>query len=362
MSHPSHHEGSAGSPAQRVFDPASRAFALILGIAAVVAGIGMGLWNPLLRRAASVEGAEIDTLFSIALGVGTAIFVVVQGALIYSIIRFSRQPGDESDGPPIRGNTTLEVLWTAIPAGIVVMLAIYSYQVLATIERPQPDALEVEVKGLQYAWEFYYPASGVTSAELHIPINRQVHLKLRSEEVIHSFWVPAFRIKKDVMPDRVTETYITATRVGTYPIVCAELCGAGHAAMRANLVVESDAEFRSWLAAAVAAKDRRAEETGAQADALAQGREIYTRSGCAACHALSDANAVGQVGPSLDGIGTRAASTVPGQSAEEYIRASIIKPADFAVSGYPLIMPGDYSIRLSEAEINALVEYLLAQE
>lgn len=360
MSHSPDHEGRAGSSPPRVFDPASRAFALILGIAAIVAGIGMGLWNPLLRRAASVEGAGIDTLFSIALGVATAIFVIVQGALVYSIIRFSQQPGDESDGPPIRGNTTLEVLWTAIPAGIVVFLAIYSYQVLAAIERPQPDALEVEVKGLQYAWEFYYPASGVTSSELHIPVNRQVHLKLRSEEVIHSFWVPAFRIKKDLMPDRVTETYITATRVGIYPIVCAELCGAGHAAMRANLVVESDAEFRNWLAAAAAAKERRA--AGTAPAAVAGGREIYTRSGCAACHALTDANAVGQVGPSLDGIGTRAASTVPGQSAEEYIRTSIVKPADFAVGGYPLIMPGNYSATLSEAELDALVEYLLAQK
>jgi cytochrome c oxidase subunit 2 len=343
-------------------DAVSKLFFVILGILAVVAGVGMGIWNPFLSGAASVQGTDIDILFGVALGVSTAIFVIVEGTLVYSVVRFSRAPGDESDGPPIRGNTTLEVIWTAIPAAIVVFLAIYSYQILAKIDKLQPDALNVEVRAMQYAWQFYYPDADITSNELHMPLNRQVHLKLRSNDVIHSFWVPKFRMKKDVLPDRVTETLLTATDLGTYPIVCAELCGASHALMRANLVVQSAADYENWLAGQTAAKQQPAATSGASPDAVAQGKQLFVQSGCGGCHALGDANAAGQVGPSLDGTGTRAATTVPGQSAEEYIRTAIVKPAEYVVTGYQPIMPGAYGTTLSEAELNALTQYLLAQK
>jgi cytochrome c oxidase subunit 2 len=322
----------------------------------------MGIWNPFLSNAASVQGTDIDILFGVALVVGTAIFVIVQGTLIYSIIRFSREPGDETDGPPVRGNTALEVIWTAVPAAIVVFLAIYSYHILNKIDRLQPNALNVEVRAMQYAWQFYYPDADITSNELHIPLNRQVHLKMRSTDVIHSFWVPKFRIKKDVMPDRVTDALLTATDLGTYPIVCAELCGASHALMRANLVVQSAADFQNWVAGQTAAAQQPAGPPGAQSDALAQGKQVFVQAGCGGCHALGDANTVSQVGPSLDGIGSRAASTVPGQAAEEYIRTSIVKPSEHVVAGYQPIMPGTYGATLSEAELDALVQYLSAQE
>jgi cytochrome c oxidase subunit 2 len=365
MSHQPPTEGPPGAPAPpraHIVDTTSKLFFIILGVLATVAGIGMGIWNPFLSDAASVQGTDIDILFGVALGVGTAIFVIVQGTLIYSIIRFAREPGDESDGPPIHGNTTLEVIWTAIPAAIVVFLAIYSYQILNKIDRLQPDALNVEVRAMQYAWQFYYPDADVTSNELHIPINRQVRLKMRSTDVIHSFWVPKFRIKKDVMPDRVTEALITATDLGTYPVVCAELCGANHALMRANLVVQPDADYRNWLAAQAAAARQPVTAPGEPPDALAQGRQIFAQAGCGGCHALGDANAAGQVGPGLDGIGTRAATTVQGQTAEEYIHTSIVVPAEHIVTGYQPIMPGTYGTTLSEAELNALERYLLAQK
>jgi cytochrome c oxidase subunit 2 len=365
MSHQTPTQVSPGAPSQprpRVVDTASKLFFVILGILAVVAGVAMGIWNPFLSNAASVQGTDIDILFGVALGVSTAIFVIVQGTLVYSIIRFSREPGDESDGPPIHGNTTLEVIWTVVPAVIVVFLAIYSYQILNRMDRLQPDALNVEVRAMQYAWQFYYPDADVTSNELHIPLNHQVRLKMRSTDVIHSFWVPKFRIKKDVMPDRVTEALITPTELGTFPIVCAELCGASHALMRANLVVQSAGDYRNWLEGQTGAKQRPTETSGASPDAMAQGRQLFTQSGCGGCHALRDANSAGQVGPSLDGIGTRAATTVPGQSAEEYIRASIVKPAEHVVTGYQPIMPGTYSTTLSETELDALVQYLLAQQ
>ena len=129
-----------------------------------------------------------------------------------------------------------------------------------------------------------------------------MHLKLRSNDVIHSFWVPAFRIKKDVMPDRVTETYITGSELGEYPVVCTELCGAGHAVMRSQVVVQSDADFQSWLASQGVAQAQAAE--AAAADPFAAGKAAFNVYGCNACHALASAGAVGAIGPKLDGIGT----------------------------------------------------------
>jgi cytochrome c oxidase subunit 2 len=178
--------------------------------------------------------------------------------------------------------------------------------------------------------------------------------------VIHSFWVPAFRIKKDVMPDRVTETFITGSELGEYPVVCTELCGAGHAVMRSQVVVQSDADFQSWLASQGVAQAQAAE--AAAADPFAAGKAAFNVYGCNACHALASAGAVGALGPKLDGLGTRAGSTVAGQSAEEYITASILKPAAHLAPGFADLMPKDYEQRVTPADLDALVKYLLEQK
>ena len=359
MSHPtSSHQ--PGGP--RAFDTTSTLVSVVLGILAIVAGVVVGIVNPLLPRAASTQGALIDALFSVMLGIATTIFVIVQGLLLYSIIRFGRQPDDESDATPIRGNTRLEIIWTAVPALIVVFIAVFSYRVLADIERPQTGGMTVEVKAVQYAWQFYYPDQDLTSTELHIPLARQVKLNLRSTDVIHSFWVPAFRIKKDVMPDRVTTTYITGDELGTYPIVCTELCGVGHSVMRSQVVVESDADFQQWLASQGGAKQQA--QAAAAADPLAAGKQAFNTYGCNACHALTSAGAAGQIGPKLDDIGTRAGNAAGGgKPAEEFIRASILKPNDTITQGYPAnVMPQDYGLRMSDSDLDALVKYLLEQK
>jgi cytochrome c oxidase subunit 2 len=352
---------SSGHSPQRAFDSTSKLAAFMIGVAAVVGGIAMAVFNPFLTGAASTQGALIDTLFSVTLGIGTAVFIIVQGFLIYSIVRFARQPGDEGDGLPIRGNTRLEIVWTAIPAIVVVFIGAFSYRTLAALDLPQPGEMTVEVKAMQYDWEFYYPDYDVTSKELHIPLDEPVFLKMRSNDVIHSFWVPAFRMKKDVLPDRITETRITGTELGAFPIVCAELCGAGHAIMRSQVIVHSDAEFKQWLASEAAAGQRRA--TSASTDPSAHGRQLFTQYGCDACHVLTDAGAAGQVGPSLDGIGSRASTEVPGQSAEDFLRASIVKPNDHIIKSYPPgVMPQDYGQRMSDPDLDALEQYLLMQK
>jgi len=172
--------------------------------------------------------------------------------------------------------------------------------------------------------------------------------------------VPALRIKKDAMPDRITETFITGTETGSFPIVCTELCGAGHAYMRSNLVIGSDADFRSWIGSQKAAA---AAGAAAPADPLASGRAAFNTLGCNACHVLADAGAQGQVGPALDGFGARAGGIVAGQSAEAYTRAAIVKPGEYISSGYPAnVMPADYAQRASGQEIDDLVTYLLEQK
>jgi cytochrome c oxidase subunit II len=354
MSHAARPDASGRQPV--MFDTASRLFAIIIGIVAVISGLVVGINNPLLSNSAGREGTRIDQLFSLTLGIATVVFVLVQGFLLYSIVRFGRQPDDDTDGPAVRGNTRLEFFWTLIPAITIFFIGFVSYGTLANIEKAAPDELVVEVKAFQFAWQFYYPEFDVTSGELHAPVDRQLHLKLRSNDVVHSFWVPAMRIKKDAMPDRVTETYITPTETGSYPIVCTELCGAGHAVMRSQMVVQPDADFRGWITS----QQKSAVQAAAGAsDPLAKGRQVFNNSGCNACHALKDAGAAGAVGPKLDGIGTTAAAREPGVSAEEYIHQSIVKPNEFVAQGFPAnVMPQDYGQRLAEADLDALVKYL----
>jgi len=367
MAHESSHGGSNGTLQQSSFDNTGKLAAILIGVAAGVVGFLMYLFNPFLRGAASVEGALIDHLFSITLGIGTAVFVIVQGLLLYSIIRFSRQPGDETDGPPIRGNHRLEIIWTVVPALTVIFLSLLSYRVLALIELERPEEMVVEVTGIYPIWQFYYPEYDVTTAEMHLPVNRTVLLKMHSKDVIHSFWVPAFRIKKDVMPDRETRARITPTETGTYPIVCAELCGAAHSQMTSQVVVESDGAFEQWVASqgALAESAAAAVEANpiAEGDPIAEGRSVFIANGCGGCHTLDDAGAAGQVGPSLNAIAARAGNTVSGESAEEYLRYAIVNPNAHIVENYAAnVMPSTYGKTIPADDLDALVAYMLAQQ
>lgn len=354
MSHVARPDASGRAPV--LFDTTSRLVAIVIGIVAVVAGLIVGLNNPLLNQSAAREGSRIDQLFGLTLGLATVVFVIVHGSLLYSIVRFGRQPGDDTDGPPVRGNTRLEFFWTLIPALTIFFIGFASYSVLADIERPADNNLVVEALAYQFAWEFYYPEYDVTSTELHVPVDRQIHLKLRSNDVVHAFWVPEMRIKKDAMPDRVTEAFITPNTIGSFPIVCTELCGPGHAIMRSQMVVQSDANFQAWL---VSQQTAAAQAATGPADPRAQGRKLFNDTGCKACHVLKDANATGVLGPTLEGIGSIGAERVPGVSAEEYIHESIVKPNEFVVEGFPAnIMPQDYGLRLAEPDLDTLVKYL----
>ena len=372
-------ETNTSMPARRFlpFGPGQSSSTLraivIIGILAIVCGVLVGRFNPLLNHAASVEGTLVDTLFSVMLGAAATIFVIVEGALIYSMVAFRHRgslddDSDEDEITPVRGHLGMEVLWTAIPAALVTIVALSSYFVLATIESPKPDAVTVEVTGRQFGWQFYYPSLDVTSSELRVPAGRQVLLKLHSADVIHQFWVPAYRIKRDVMPDRVTELRFTANQEGSFPIVCTKICGVGHSGMRSTVVATKSSEFDAWLAQQ--ANGALAIKTGQANDPLARGRQIFQEQGCAACHTLKDANANGKAGPDLDGIATNAENIVkdPGykgkaQNGADYIHESIVDPNAYVVPGFQAnMMPQDLGKRLSPDDLNALIQYLQAQK
>ncbi|MBX9257096.1 cytochrome c oxidase subunit II [Desmonostoc muscorum CCALA 125] len=310
----------------------SSIWTLLIGIVLTLASIWYGQNHGLLPAAASDEAVLVDGLFNAMMIVSTGIFLIVEGVLIYSAFKYRRRAGDNEDGPPVEGNVPLEILWTAIPAIIVIGISVYSFDVYNEIggfdphaihEAPitqesmsmhghgtaiaatlsdtppgsepnlnqeksdqamqdpataevrnadqipqkqnapgvgsvaptiggspdkagKPPALEVNVTGLQYAWIFTYPETGITTGEMHVPIGKEVRVNMTANDVIHAFWVPEFRLKQDVIPGRQSEIRFTPNTVGDYTLICAELCGPYHGAMRTSVVVESQEAFEKW--------------------------------------------------------------------------------------------------------------------
>jgi len=222
----------------------------ILWIAAVfvllvIGGLIIGEAAPLvLPPQGSAESHQVDNLFKIMLVIGGAIFLLVQGMLVFSVIRFRAKPGDNSDGMNMHGNPTLEFVWTLIPAVIVLILSVISFQVWVSITSAKDNEMTVQATGARFSWSFAYeiPEQDVTvnSSVLHTYVGQPVRMVLNTADVIHSFYVPAMRIKQDLLSGRETEIRFTPTLAGEYPIFCAELCGSGHGDMRARIVVHPD--------------------------------------------------------------------------------------------------------------------------
>jgi cytochrome c oxidase subunit 2 len=200
---------------------------------------------------ASTAAPQIDRLMDIMIILSSYVFSGVCVALGYALIKWRVKPGDESDGLPIHGNTRLEIVWTVIPTVIVLFAGLYSWVVLDDIEAKDADAQIINVYSQQFAWTFGYPEEGNkwSEGDLHVPVDRQVVFKLHAQDVLHSFWVPEWRIKKDNVPGITTEAVVTPDKIGHYQLVCTELCGYGHATMRASVTVESEADYKKWVAA-----------------------------------------------------------------------------------------------------------------
>jgi cytochrome c oxidase subunit 2 len=228
--------------------PIVKMLAATLALTAAISAVMLSInWD---GQAASTAAPKIDDLLNVMIVLSAFVFSLVCVMLFYALWKFKAKPGDESDGEPIHGNTRLEVAWTIIPTIIVLFGGGYSWKVLHDIEQPVKDAMTVDVFSQQYAWSFGYPGKGNawSQGELHVPVNRQIQFKMHAQDVIHSFWVPEWRIKKDNVPGITTTAIVTPDKVGTYQLICTELCGFGHASMRAVVVVEPPGKFQKWVA------------------------------------------------------------------------------------------------------------------
>jgi len=308
---------------------------LLVGIVLTVVSFWYGQNHGLLPVQASEEASRIDALFNLMMTIGTGLFLIVQGTLIYSLFKFRRRPEDDTDGPYIEGNIPLEILWTSIPAVIVLIIAVYSFETYTQIggmnpmdhsvahgnsthqvahvsgaaiaaplvaQSPESDnatgtrSLEVEqavtadpataavrdqsipqrkdsssmgstaprlgptpekadspaeyvinATGLQFAWLFTYPDTGIVAGELHVPVGKEILLNISANDVIHAFWVPEYRLKQDAIPGKQTELRFTPTKVGEYPVICAELCGAYHGVMKTKVIAQTPEDFATWI-------------------------------------------------------------------------------------------------------------------
>jgi cytochrome c oxidase subunit 2 len=214
----------------------------VLSILGIVLVAGIQILPVIASQEAEIENSAFVLLT--VLSVPVQMFVVV--GLAYSALRF-RANGDPEDGPPIHGSRGFQAVWLSVSFVLVIGLFGYGAVGLIDIRGAQVSDFEVEVRAEQWAWHFTYPSAGVDSKELHIPVGERVHLVINSDDVIHSFWVPAFGVKQDAVPGRPTQIYVTATVAGTYPGLCAELCGFGHTDMRLTVVVSDRSALEDWL-------------------------------------------------------------------------------------------------------------------
>jgi cytochrome c oxidase subunit 2 len=334
---------------------------VLIAVVTVVGSVVLLQWN-WFGPADSKQAGPIDTLFDVMIVLSTFVFAVVIVMLGHSVYRYRAKPGDESDGEPIHGNTTLEIIWTAVPTVIVTAGAIYSTLVLADIEKRDPNRMVVKVTSQQFQWSFEYPDSKVKSTKLVVPLNKQIEFQMTSKDVIHSFWVPEWRLKKDNVPGITTRVIVTPTKVGSFKLVCTELCGIGHATMRAPVEVLPAAKYRAWIASeqksqgikAPAGTARKTAGGGAATNAAGgQGKQVFAAQGCGSCHTLKAAGSTGTIGPDLDKF-------LAGKD-EGFIRESIVKPNAQLAAGFKGgIMPQNFGTTISKKDLDALVQFLLA--
>jgi cytochrome c oxidase subunit 2 len=300
---------------------------------------------PTFLRPESATAREINSLAIKLLFICALVFVVVEGLLIVSIIRFRTRR--EEDVRQLHGNTTIEVVWTLIPAVLIAIIFFFTVRTMNTLNLPGGD-VPVHVTGHQWWWEVRYPQAGVTTAnEIHVPAGRSVDVSLASADVIHSFWVPQLGGKTDAVPGHTNRVTFLAATPGLYQGQCAEFCGLQHAHMRFDLVVESPAEFSAWLAhqAQPAAKPPTAEAQ--------RGEQVFLANPCAGCHAVRGTAALGVFGPDLTHLAGRrmiAAGTIENtpENIDRWLRdPQMIKPG--------ALMP---TLPLGDADRTALVAYL----
>jgi cytochrome c oxidase subunit 2 len=323
---------------------------LLVALLTVVVGFGLQALG-LMPDLASVQGIFIDKLFNLHIWVISFLFALIVGFMLYSIIAFRRKPGEEGDGDHFEGHTGLEIIWTILPLAIVLYFAFLGSSALAETRRADPNAYNVTVVGQQWSWRFDYTDYGFSSHELRLPLDRQTLLMLTSNDVIHSFWVPEFRVKQDALPGEgmERELRITPTELGIYKVRCAELCGLEHAYMLADVIVMQADEFDEWADEQVKSQS---------ANPVERGAKLYQQFGCLACHSVDGTE---RAGPTWLGIYGKEEILSDGTTIivdDAYLIKSILEPNEQIVQGYENVVMPPTGQNMSEQQILDVIEFI----
>jgi len=304
------------------------------------------MWKnvPLFPEQASTLASEVDALYLTFLGISIFFGLLVAGLVIFFAIRYRRRAEDEI-GRPEKAGIWLEITWSVIPLAILLGMFAWGAKVYIGAFRPPSDAVEYFVTAKQWMWKFQHPQGNREINELHVPVGQAIRLTMTSEDVIHSFFVPAFRVKADVLPGRYTTLWFEATKVGTYHLFCAEYCGAEHSKMGGTITVMEPADYEMWLAG---------RDTGPSV--IASGQELFRVKACSTCHRPDSAT----LAPILHGLFGEEVELEDGSTQivdENYLRESIMNPIAKLVKGYKPLMP-TYQGQITEEEVLQLIGYI----
>jgi cytochrome c oxidase subunit II len=302
-----------------------------------------GFWLP----DSAANSPAMDRVFNVILIISSLLFVLVVGLMAYFVVRYRRRAGRGPQPSPSH-NTWLETVWTAIPVMIVSVIFYQGFTAFVRMQTPPPNCYDIRVSARQWAWQFIYP-NGYIDKELHVPAGEPVRLTMTSEDVIHGLWIPALRVKQDVVPGRYTSLWFQADRVGTYDVLCTQFCGDEHSSMLSSVVVQTREDYDAWLKDAANFL-----KTLPPAEA---GKALYHRRGCSQCHSI-DGKA--GTGPTLKGIYGKQVRLSNGSDVladDNYIRESILDPQAKIVAGFQPVM-STYKGQLSDAEITAIIEFI----
>jgi cytochrome c oxidase subunit II len=301
---------------------------------------------PFQPEQASSIAKSVDQLYLFLTVVTLFFTALIFSVIFYFMIRYRRRSPNERP-KPIEGNIPLEVLWTAIPTLIVAVIFVWGSMLYFKNAEAPKGSMEIFITGKQWMWKVEHPEGQREINEVHVPLGRPVKLTMTSEDVIHDFFVPAFRVKKDVLPGRYTSLWFTATKVGTYHLFCAQYCGAFHAGMMGSIIVQEPSEYERWLAG------------GAAGESMEQaGEKVFQSSGCSTCHVADGTG----LGPSLLGVYGQPVKLVGGETVtadDAYIRESILMPKAKIVLGYTPIMP-TFQGQLTEEQLTNVIAYIRA--
>jgi cytochrome c oxidase subunit II len=302
----------------------------------------------LFPEQASTAAGRVDALYFFLIAVSLFFIVAIFTALLFFAARYRRRPGVERK-PYIPNDVRLEVAWIVVPLFLALVMFAWGAALFHDTSRAPSDAIEVHVIGKQWMWKLQHPDGPRELNELHVPTGRPVKLVLASEDVIHSFFIPAFRVKMDVVPGRTTTMWFEATKPGTYHLFCAEYCGTGHSRMVGRVVVLEPRAYQEWLSGMAGG-----------ASPVEQGRRLFERLGCGTCHN----DQPGARGPDLRGLyGSRAGFEGGGSAVvdDNYLRESILDPNARVTAKWPPVMPA-YRGQINEEGLLALIAYIKSME